>query len=157
MCGFAHWKALVLAGCLVATALTCGGVVLIGRAMSHDCRTFERVRADIIGATAIEFTGQQQYTELNDPTSVDYFMAALRAARRYNYEEGFGGGISYTVHVRLADGDSFTICVAIPNHDRGMTLYTPLEGLGISDPDYYLIRFPSPLPASLAAVLKKLR
>ena len=143
-------------------AVSAVALVLYNRAEAHDRLIFARIRdGEAIEATAIVFDDRQG-TELTDTESVNYFMAALREARPWSPGDDTGGinyfsGYSYDIHVRLAEGSKFTLCVSIPDHDKGMTLYTRLEGLGFDDPDYFLILFPAPMPGPLAEVLKQLR
>src|SRR5262249_16343693 len=154
-----RWKMAVTIIILIAVALVCCvGFVAIDRAQTHNRRAFNRIRSgEEVEASSIEFTGQQQFTELTDPASVRCFMDALRSARPYKPGEDSFGGITYHVNIRLVRGDMFTVVVHVPDHNRGMTLYTDLEYLGINDPEYYYISFPDQIPEALAGLLERLR
>src|SRR4051794_21951227 len=76
------------------------GVGLLLRLSRHDQVVFKKVRlGEVTEASAIGFAGHGRSVELTDSQTVDYFLKALRRARRPVFQEDVYGGLGYTIHV----------------------------------------------------------
>jgi hypothetical protein len=146
--------AALLFGCI---AIPVSLIVLYWASLFQAQRTYERLIAgdQTVRLSSVVVKGHGKRIVLNDPASLDYLATAMRSTGGLRAEPRFG--LTYIATLEFVSGGSVEIGMYFPSEGNGITI-SSVDDLGLgTDPYYYWLDLPGPLPNQVNDMIIKLK